>query len=589
VPIGPLARLAALGLAALAGPEGRSSLAAVIWWEGEAPKEHNFPSSNAFRPARAAEKEVLSGGDWLQTDKAVPGERLFAKYEVEVPADAEYDFWVRQFWHHGPFRWRFDDDPWRVCDRSVAFVDSVELRQYVGANWKNAGRVRLRAGKHLLHLELLAAPGEAVPVALDCFMLADVPVRPSGKQKPLAVAERPAPAAAEPRGEGSYYLRPGDVILALGDAITLAGGFYRKIEEDLAREYPGLASRGGAGRVRVVNAGQAGATVADVLGRLPALLAEYRPTVSVVCLGTNDRYRDRAAFAAGMSSLVQTLQAASVAVTLVTPPSPCVRGRPELEGEAAVLAEMAEEIRRVAREKGAVLADAFAATKRQAEDSGRDLSWGDGIHPDDAGDRAIADAIQAAWGLGRPLAGPGRAGAGAPRPAAPARPSAEKTVVWDGDERARGNGWTHPKTPEMSLKVQGEERHSGAGALEFRAEGSQWLGFGWNWTAFTPGAGLDVSGYRKLSFWVKVKGAKPPAYIEAGLRSSSGQSKGFLNLSKYCPALADGEWHEVGVPLADFAAANVTYDPKTVWQVDIGTFSTAPLSFSLFLDDIAFE
>jgi hypothetical protein len=48
--------------------------------------------------------------------------------------------------------------------------------------------------------------------------------------------------------------------------------------------------------------------------------------------------------------------------------------------------------------------------KSELDGDGRELSWGDGIHPNDAGRRMMADALQTAWGFGKPL---GRAPEGA--------------------------------------------------------------------------------------------------------------------------------------------------------------------------------
>ncbi|MFQ5809770.1 MAG: PQQ-binding-like beta-propeller repeat protein, partial [Armatimonadota bacterium] len=131
--------------------------------------------------ARAA---VLSGGDWLNTDKGVPGRRLFCTYDVRVPGAADYTFWARKFYHHGPFRWRFDDQPWAVCDRGIPLADSIYMRANICANWKNLGTVALSQGTHTLRIELLNAPGEDGAAAFDCFLLTTGADAPERKLKP---------------------------------------------------------------------------------------------------------------------------------------------------------------------------------------------------------------------------------------------------------------------------------------------------------------------------------------------------------------------------------------------------------------------
>ncbi len=76
------------------------------------------------------------------------------------------------------------------------------------------------------------------------------------------------PSAVDPllRGRGTYYLEPRDVVLLLGDAITVDAGYWRFVSQDLGTKFPQLAieddaapTRRGDG-VRVVNAGEAGDT-----------------------------------------------------------------------------------------------------------------------------------------------------------------------------------------------------------------------------------------------------------------------------------------------------------------------------------------
>lgn len=158
-----------------------------IWWEAEAPRLTNFPDTNPFAPENAEQAAVLSGGKWIGA--ANPGKKLFLEYDVQVPDSAEYNLYVRKFWKHGPFKWKFNDDPWQFCERDVKLLDFSELRPKVVANWVNLGRVELRDGTRRLRVELLEENG---PSAFDAFVLVRGSFTPRGKLKPnIKYAEAP--------------------------------------------------------------------------------------------------------------------------------------------------------------------------------------------------------------------------------------------------------------------------------------------------------------------------------------------------------------------------------------------------------------
>jgi len=157
----------------------------AIWWEGEKPAAHNFPQSYAFVPIGPEQKARLSGGAWLQTDQSAPGAHLSARYPVSVPQTAKHTLFARAFHtQSGGFRWRFDDQTWTTCRSDAKPLDSVEFRKYVPVNWLELGSAQLSEGTHTLHVELLAAPGKHVAIALDCFALTTGKFRPSGTRRP---------------------------------------------------------------------------------------------------------------------------------------------------------------------------------------------------------------------------------------------------------------------------------------------------------------------------------------------------------------------------------------------------------------------
>lgn len=159
--------------------QARMSRADWVWWEAEAPKATNFPEQNPFAPADQKAASWLSGGKWIGA--AHSDKPLFLEYEVKVPARAEYKFFARKFWSHGPFRWRFDDQPWRACGRDAALLDDVSLAESVNANWVALGPVKLEASNHVLRIEL---PPNTDAVAFDAFLLTSGPFLARGKLKP---------------------------------------------------------------------------------------------------------------------------------------------------------------------------------------------------------------------------------------------------------------------------------------------------------------------------------------------------------------------------------------------------------------------
>ena len=47
---------------------------------------------------------------------------------------------------------------------------------------------------------------------------------------------------------------------------------------------------------------------------------------------------------------------------------------------------------------------------------------------------------------------------------------------------------------------------NGSVGLEWHVEGKDWKGFGWNWHGWWPkNAGTDVSEYKNLSFWIRLR------------------------------------------------------------------------------------
>jgi len=146
-----------------------------VWWEGEAPKAQSgeLKDTHVFD---SPHPRLSAGRSLGGTGKA----GTFVEYEVEVSREGEYRFYARKFWHHGPFRFRWNGEgDWRTVHRA-ALLDTVELRQHC-INWVPCGKVRLRKGTNSLRLEAVEPYG---PFVLDCFVLTPGPFEPRGALKP---------------------------------------------------------------------------------------------------------------------------------------------------------------------------------------------------------------------------------------------------------------------------------------------------------------------------------------------------------------------------------------------------------------------
>lgn len=115
-------------------------------------------------------------------------------------------------------------------------------------------------------------------------------------------------------------LSPHDVIVAFGDSLTHGTGASEMTA------YPAvlatLTSR------TVINAGVPGDTTASGLQRLPAVLAEYKPRLVLLCLGGNDMLRKQpeATTENNLRLLVQTIRASGAHVVLIGVPAPKLFG-----------------------------------------------------------------------------------------------------------------------------------------------------------------------------------------------------------------------------------------------------------------------
>lgn len=190
-----------------------------VWWEGEAPtsKSADLNTEHWFD----AKDPNLSGALSLGVnDYSIS---TFAEYTIQVPVDGEYALYVRKFWKHGPFKFRFDQNEWIELENET-LIETTKLAQH-SISWLPAGKHRLDAGQHTFRLEgVPKSNGKFGAFAIDCFLLVRVPFLPSGTLKP---GEKLGLADA-----GRWAFEPDVDTFERADAVGLAG-----LNEDVAGEH----------------------------------------------------------------------------------------------------------------------------------------------------------------------------------------------------------------------------------------------------------------------------------------------------------------------------------------------------------------
>jgi len=169
--------------------------AETIWWEAEAAVDTSMNTSGAYAPS-PDDVEKISGGEWLNGQVS---DGLYADYTITVREGGKYGFYVRRFWLHGAFRWRFDDRPWVSVEGLNQTVLDQEKTAKGPVTWVDLGYVELAPGEHKVRIEIV---GESEyqfnkVFAFDCFALSNDGFTPKGVNKEGGVRKSaPSPAAS---------------------------------------------------------------------------------------------------------------------------------------------------------------------------------------------------------------------------------------------------------------------------------------------------------------------------------------------------------------------------------------------------------
>jgi len=165
-------------------------------------------------------------------------------------------------------------------------------------------------------------------------------------------------------------LPEGAVILAFGDSITYGTGAGE------GEGYPEVLGR--LVGFKVVNAGVPGETTAEGLKRLPAVLAEVRPRLVILCHGGEDMTREVAAeeLIANLRAMVRLIEEANAEVFLIAVPPPAPHFQP-----AAFYNQIARDMQ--------VSVEVYALSNILSRKEMRS----EGLHPNAKGYAALAEAI----------------------------------------------------------------------------------------------------------------------------------------------------------------------------------------------------
>ena len=230
----------------------------------------------------------------------------------------------------------------------------------------------------------------------------------------LVIAWLPAVATnAAEAAPGTGRANTGTTIVTFGDSTTARRGSLKVYSELLRKELPGRNLP-----ATVINAGVGGNTTRAARSRFEKDVLKHRPQVVILQFGINDSAVDvwrkppatapriaREAYIDNLRYFIRQLKASNARVIVMTP-NP-LRWTPKLkqlygrepydtsdeDGFNVVLREYAAAVRQLAASEQVTLVDIDREFRQWKGDGGIDALLLDGMHPNTAGHRLIADRL----------------------------------------------------------------------------------------------------------------------------------------------------------------------------------------------------
>jgi len=208
-----------------------------------------------------------------------------------------------------------------------------------------------------------------------------------------------------PRNPNSYFLKPKDVVLFLGNSITAgAKPEIDFIQADLQKQYPDLAD--GSNAVTFLLSGIPGEQAVQGKERVKALIAQHKPTVCVICYGTCEvTFKKEEGYIPAMKEIIHEMKDANVQVVIVSPPPPFAKNWmqswPASQFEEGI-PKMVSQAYQLTCEECLLYVNAYQAISNEVTKTGGKFTT-DGIHLTTDGYRIMAQVLQSAWSFGRPV------------------------------------------------------------------------------------------------------------------------------------------------------------------------------------------
>jgi len=239
----------------------------------------------------------------------------------------------------------------------------------------------------------------AVSTAFLCA--GDGPTAPAHEN--LVAKVLPWVGAPFPRTPKKFLLKKSNVIVAIGDSITAAGGYLRDSDAALADLHPALQLPG------IVNVGISGQKAENLVERFQRDIVDRKPTVVTISIGINDVWHRLGAphdenvlkaYKENVAKMVDMAQTNGIKVILLTPT--IIQEDPAAEGNKR-LVHYVDAMKAVALEKKCGLADLHAmfleALKHKPADVKGNWLTTDGAHMSPLGDAVMAVGVLRALGV----------------------------------------------------------------------------------------------------------------------------------------------------------------------------------------------